>query len=39
MLANLDPMDPLNISDYEPPHEQALQTLRAKQAEVMKLGP
>jgi len=34
MNAAFDPIDPLNMHDYEPPHEQAVAALRAKGKEV-----
>ena len=34
MNAAFDPIDPLNMHDYEPPHEQAVAALRAKAKEV-----
>jgi hypothetical protein len=34
MNAAFDPIDPLNMHDYEPPHEQAVASLRAKAKEV-----
>ena len=34
MNAAFDPIDPLNMHDYEPPHEQAVAALRVKAKEV-----